>query len=51
MGENGFCRIDHGGISAPQHVVGINNHINAPLGQFLFGDMIVRRRYDHYGNR
>ncbi len=44
MRQDGLGALHHGRVGRPQHVVCIDNHVDAPSGQFLFGKLVVGRR-------
>lgn len=49
MHKNGLRALHHRRVGRPQHVVRIDDDIDAPGGQFLFGKLVVGRR--HGNNR
>ena len=41
--QDGFRALHHGGVCGPQHVVCIDDHVDAPGRKFLFGKLVVGR--------
>ena len=45
--QDGFRALDHGRVSGTEHVVRVDDHVDAPGGQLLFGKLVVGGRHGH----